>query len=51
MPEFVAIQEAADFAEIKQWKQGAALHTHSEQGEIGLQNTFIPILSNLVSPS
>lgn len=47
MPAFVA----ADFAEIKAWKQGTALHIHSEQGEIGLQNTLISILSNLVSPS
>lgn len=51
MPAFVAIQEAADIAELKPWKQGTASHTHSEQGEIGLQNTSISILSDLVSPS
>lgn len=51
MPAFVAIQEAADFAEIKLWKQGTALHAHSEQGEIGLQNIFISSLANLVCPS
>lgn len=51
MPAFVAIQKAADFAKIKPWKQGTALHTHREQGEIGLQNRLISILSALVSLS
>lgn len=51
MPAFVAILKAVDFAEIRRWKQGTVLHTHSELREIGLQNTLISIWSNHFSSS
>lgn len=42
--QFVAAQKDVGLAGVKPWKQRPVLHTHCEQGEVGLQSTLISAL-------